>query len=405
MALVEQEISTAQLEVGMYVSRLDRDWTGTPFPLQGLLVSGIEDIDQLRQYASRVWIDVEKSSRDSRERLRQIGAQARNADAGLIKRFFSLSSLEDELPRARRMLDDVSDRAMQLLGKLSQGGHASQAEISEVVEPVVQSLERNPDAYFWLEALRSRHHYTYSHAMNCCALAAAFARHRGLPEDDVRSMATGGLLIDIGMGAVPPEIIHQAGELDELGRKFVERHVKEGADRLQQSGIRDPLVLEMLLNHHERHSGGGYPRRIAGDDITVAGQIAGLIDAFDAMTSDRPWRKAMGRAEALHQLSRERDALFSQELVEDFVRCVGVYPVGTLVELNTGEVGIVMTRNPEHRLRPRVMMLTNPAKQLRAHYIPIDLADTSANPALERVHIARGLVPGSHGIDPAALQL
>ncbi len=407
MDVLEQEIDVADLQVGMFVSRLDRDWTATPFPLQGLMVRSTDDIADVRRHARRVWIDLEKSTRASAFSLRAmapVDAAVAPASGG-DELSAADASFEEEVRTSAGLHDQLSGRVAGLLEKIQKGAPVSQEEVDQVVEPVVRSLIRNPDAYFWLESLRSRHHYTYTHAVNCCALAAAFGRHLGFDDAKVKSIATGALLLDIGMGAVPPDLINHRGPLDEVGRAFVERHVFEGAERLRQAGVTDADVLDMVLNHHEHHDGSGYPLRKREDEIPLAGRIAGLVDAFDAMTSERPYRRAFSRAEALQQLVKRRDEWCDADLVEQFVRCLGVYPVGTLVELNTGEVGMVMSQNPDQRLRPRVMMLTNPAKRLRAHFIPVDLSDVDRTPSLREVHIARSLPPGSHGLDPAALGL
>lgn len=409
MELLEHPLNVADLRIGMYVCRLDRDWNDTPFPLQGVMVRSADDIEEIARYARTVWVDLEKSHDASIKQLRTLSPRPASATTATRQASTRIddapSSFEEEVVRAGDLLDSLSVRAETLLNKLRDGGAVSQVEIDQVVEPIVRSLVRNPDAYFWLESLRSRHHYTYTHAVNCCALAAAFGRHLGLGEDDVKSLATGALLLDIGMGAVPPEIINHQGPLDRMGRAFVERHVTEGVERLKESGVDDPQVLEMVLNHHEHSDGSGYPEGKAGDFIPLMGRIAGLIDTFDAMTSQRPYRQAFSRADALQQLVRQRDSLRDADLVEQFVRCLGVYPVGTLVELNTGEVGLVMAQNREQRLRPRVMMLTNAGKQLRAHFIPVNLVDVEAHPALAEVHIVRSLPPGSYGLDPATLPI
>ncbi|SIQ50656.1 HD-GYP domain-containing protein [Solilutibacter tolerans] len=409
MELLEQEIDSADLHVGMYVCRLDRDWNGTPFPLQGVLIRTREDIDEIGRYARRVWVDLEKSTGPAVFHLHALAPKARvktKTKIGAESELGTQATLfDDEILISARLLDQLSERTTDFLGKLRRGELVSQAEIDEVVEPVVRSLIRNPDAYFWLESLRSRHHYTYTHAVNCCALAAAFGRHLGFDDKEVKALATGALLLDIGMGAVPPDMINHEGPLDDVGRAFVERHVSEGVERLRQSGLDDPAIIDMVLNHHEHFDGSGYPEQKMDGSIPLPGRIAGLVDAYDAMTSERPYRPALSRAEALQQLVKQRNGQRDADLVEQFVRCLGVYPVGTLVELNTGEVGLVMSQNPSQRLRPRVMMLTNPTKQLRAHFIPVNLMDTEAQPALAKVHIARSLPPGSYGLDPAALDL
>ncbi len=405
MELLEQEIDSADLQIGMYVSRLDRDWNGTPFPLQGILVHSREDIDQIGRYARRVWVDLEKSTGPATLHLHALSPKPRATRQAAPEAGSEPTLFDDEIRTSARLIDQLSERTSGFLGKLRRGEAVSQDEVEQVVEPVVRSLTRNPDAYFWLESLRSRHHYTYTHAVNCCALAAAFGRHLGFDDEEVKSLATGALLLDIGMGAVPPDMINHEGPLDEVGRAFVERHVNEGVERLRQSGLDDPIILEMVRNHHEHVDGSGYPDGKMNSNIPLPGRIAGLVDAYDAMTSERPYRPALSRADALQQLVKQRDGKRDAGLVEQFVRCMGVYPVGTLVELNTGEVGVVMSQNPSQRLRPRVMMLTNANKQLRAHFIPVNLMDTEAQPALANVHITRSLAPGSYGLDPAALDL
>lgn len=410
MEIQEQEIDSSELQVGMFVSRLDRDWNGTPFPLQGVMLRTRDDIQKISHVARRVWVDLEKSTGPAVFHLHALAPKPRvqvkpppadhHGDAGVAP-----TSFDDEVLIGERLLNQLSERTSGLLDKLRRGEPVSQAEIDQVVEPVVRSLIRNPDAYFWLESLRSRHHYTYTHAVNCCALAAAFGRHLGFSDREVKSLATGALLLDIGMGAVPPEMINHRGPLDELGRAFVERHVAEGVDRLRQSGMDDAEVLDMVLHHHENVDGSGYPSGKVEGSIPLPGLIAGLVDAYDAMTSERPYRAALSRADALQQLVKQRDGKRDAELVEQFVRCLGVYPVGTLIELNTGEVGIVMSQNPAQRLRPRLMMLTNATKQLRAHFIPVDLKDTKKQPALAEVHIIRSLPPGSYGLDPSTLDI
>lgn len=410
MEIQEQEIDSSELQVGMFVSRLDRDWNGTPFPLQGVMLRTRDDIQKISHVARRVWVDLEKSTGPAVFHLHALAPKPRvqvkpppadhHGDAGVAP-----TSFDDEVLIGERLLNQLSERTSGLLDKLRRGEPVSQAEIDQVVEPVVRSLIRNPDAYFWLESLRSRHHYTYTHAVNCCALAAAFGRHLGFSDREVKSLATGALLLDIGMGAVPPEMINHRGPLDELGRAFVERHVAEGVDRLRQSGMDDAEVLDMVLHHHENVDGSGYPSGKVEGSIPLPGLIAGLVDAYDAMTSERPYRAALSRADALQQLVKQRDGKRDAELVEQFVRCLGVYPVGTLIELNTGEVGIVMSQNPAQRLRPRLRMLTNATKQLRAHFIPVDLKDTKKQPALAEVHIIRSLPPGSYGLDPSTLDI
>jgi hypothetical protein len=165
-------------------------------------------------------------------------------------------------------------------------------------------------------------------------------------------------------------------------------------------------TFDMLLHHHERHDGSGYPNGLAGSDIPLYARIAGIVDTYDALISPRPWRAALSRHDALQAMYRERGRLFQDELIEQFMQCLGVYPVGSLVELSSGEVAIVMAQNPTRRLRPVLMLLTDTAKKIRSHFEPLDLmiADRARLPQAA-LKIVRGLEAGAYGLEPTELYL
>ncbi|HYM85693.1 MAG TPA: HD-GYP domain-containing protein, partial [Pseudoxanthomonas sp.] len=260
--------------------------------------------------------------------------------------------------------------------------------------------------YFWLETLRRHDSYTYSHAMNCCALMAAFGRHLGLGERELRDMATGGLLLDIGKTAVPEALLERADALDDNEQEMVHGHLMHSVRLYDESGADNLYVREIIRTHHEREDGSGYPSRLEGDDIPLFGRIAGIVDSFDAMTSTRPYRASISKYDALQQMYRDRGRLYQADLLEQFVQCLGVYPVGTLVELSTGEVAVVMAQNHIRRLFPQVMVLTDAAKKLRKGFESLDLRDTlAAGKMSAQVSIRRCLHDGAYGLDPKELYL
>jgi len=270
---------------------------------------------------------------------------------------------------------------------------------------VVESILRNADTLFWVNALQRHGSYTYGHAINCCALAAAFGRHLGLPPDALVDLAAGGLMLDIGKMRLPQALLDHPGALDEVGMKHVRKHVALGLDILGESKQSwSPVVVEMLRTHHERWDGSGYPDGLAGHDIPLSGRMAAIIDSFDAMASKRPHVPAHARHEALQELYRNRDRLYHGELVEQFTGCLGVYPTGSLVELSTGEVAVVMSQNPSRRLRPLVMLLTDAAKSQLRVFRQLDLMALREEVAAQ-VSIARALPVGAFGLDPAELFL
>jgi HD-GYP domain-containing protein (c-di-GMP phosphodiesterase class II) len=255
---------------------------------------------------------------------------------------------------------------------------------------------RNTDAYFWLDALRRRDGYPYSHAINACALAATFGRQLGLPRELLIDLAAGGMLMDIGMSALDDSLFAHPGPLEPAAARSVRQHVELGLERLQATGMASATLAEMIAAHHERHDGSGYPLGTAGLAIPLNARMLGIVDAFDAMCSERPHQQAVSRHHALQALYKQRDRLFQAELLEQFSQALGVYPTGSLVELSTGEVAVVMAQNAARRLYPRVTVLTRPDKTIDPAFPQIDLwADGGAD---ARRSIARALPAGAYGL-------
>lgn len=408
MLIEERKIDVAQLRIGMFVCRLDREWTETPFLLQGFTVVDDDDIAALRRYCQHVYIDVEKGH-DVDPSLLVLDAQPEQEEVAVREEapaYRTQSSVVDELPRAADAVARISESAVAIIDALRTGGAVSHAQVRAAVQPVVASLVRNPDAFFWLQALRKHGEYAYGHAVNCCALATALGRQLGMPEAVLHDLAAGALLMDIGMTTVPAALVQQAAPLDDADWKVIRGHVARGEALYREAGMADPVALDMLRHHHERHDGSGYPQGLAADAIPLHARIAGIVDSYDAMITTRPFREALSRHDALQRMYRERGRLYQDELIEEFMQSLGVYPVGSLVELSSGEVAIVMGQNPTRRLRPSLMLLTDASKSLRSHFEPLDLmmADKARLPQSE-LRIMRGLQAGAYGLEPSELYL
>jgi HD-GYP domain-containing protein (c-di-GMP phosphodiesterase class II) len=402
VAIEEREIAVAELAVGMYVCRLDRPWSETPFPLQGFLVRDRGQLGLLREYCSRVWVDTERAA--GRGAGFAPAPAALSAPAARQSRDPELhrwhhadtASLDEEAPAARAALEDARRIAEGIVDTAAADPVLCAAQARVAAEPIVASVLRNADALFWVNALRERDAYAYSHALGGCMLAAAFGRHLGLPQQLLVHVACGALLMDIGKTRVPEAIIRHPGPLNPLSMARARRHVELGLQILEESGGQHPIVRQVLLGHHERFDGSGYPERLRGMQIPVYARMAAIVDSFDAMTSDRPYASAMSRHDALQALYRGRDTLYHGELVEQFISCMGVYPTGSLVELDTGEVAVVMAQNPSRRLRPRLMVITGRDGRMREAFRSLDLAEATAADA---PRIRRPLAPGECAID------
>ena len=209
------------------------------------------------------------------------------------------------------------------------------------------------------------------------------------------------MLLDLGNTKLPGDVLAKEGPLDAVEQTIVEKHVAVGLDLVRKTLGLNADVLAMIQNHHERHDGSGYPRKLAGADIPVFGRIAGLIDCFEAMTTKRPYAPAKSAYDAVRDLNGLSGTGFQRELVEQFVQAVGMFPTGSLVELNTSEVALVIEQNRVHRLRPKLMLLLNADKTPVSQDTLLDLKSRPAGGDDDAARwILRGLEPGAFGLDP-----
>ena len=393
----EVRVDSIDLRLGMYVCRLDRPWEGTPFPLQGLQLLVDEDLRAIRELCKYVYIDMRRQV-EVDARLQLLGRRSSpdtRFSAGI--RYTNSVSIEDELPRAHKALKTSAELVDRIYVDIASGRELSADTVEQAVRPLVSSVLRNPDAFLYVESLRKHDSYSYSHAINCSALAAVLGRHMGFAEDTIVSVASGGLLMDIGKTQLSESLLQYPGSLSAGQVELVRSHVASGLSLLGVAGIADTDVLDIVSTHHERYDGSGYPYGISGNGIPIVGRMLGVIDAYDAMASARPYRPAISRHHAMQQIYAARSRMFQSELVEQFLVCLGVYPTGSLVELNSGEVAIVMMQNKVRRLRPRVLVLTTAGKQQLKHFHVLDLMDQ--DDATKTVEIKRSIAPGDFGID------
>ena len=391
----ERRIDVAELQLGMFVCRLDRPWEETPFPLQGITLDRLEDIETLQRLCREVYIDArQRVPRDAPKLLSNTDLSRYRFSSNT--RYANLTAVEDEIPRARDAFEMASRIVDGLFEDITSGRELSVEHVEQAVRSLVNTVLRSADAFFLIEGLRRSDSYSYSHAISCSALAAAFGRHMGFDEETIFSLAAGGLLMDVGKTRLPEELLQYQGSLAPSEVDVIRSHVDQGLDILAESGITDLDVMDVVRTHHERHDGSGYPEGLAGHVIPITGRMLGIIDTYDAMSSARPYRAAISRHQALQQIYASRNRLFQAEMVEQFQVCLGVYPTGSLVELSTGEVAIVMAQNQVRRLRPRVAILSTSNKQPLNDFRPVDLMHLGDKDAVD---IARSLAPGDYGID------
>jgi HD-GYP domain-containing protein (c-di-GMP phosphodiesterase class II) len=324
-----------------------------------------------------------------------VGAPGANAPVYADK-----TLIEEELPMAREAHQKVEVVVQEVIADLQNNKALDLEKVSDAVGWMVESVVRNPDGMIWLARLKSADSYTYDHGLNTAIYLIAFGRHLGLPEDQLQAIGTVGLMQDIGKLKLPRALLDKRERLTAPELKIFQGHVAQSVEILRGSKDATETLLEAVHQHHERYDGSGYPRALKGDEISTLGGMAGLVDTYAAMISARPYAQAKSVQQALHDLYAARNKMFKSELVEEFIQCVGVFPVGSLVELNTAEVAVVVSQNRSRRLKPRVMLVLDANRQPFAQPVMYDLIVDPPTPSGEPYRIVRGLQAGMYEYDP-----
>jgi HD-GYP domain-containing protein (c-di-GMP phosphodiesterase class II) len=312
------------------------------------------------------------------------------------------TTFEEELPKAREAHQKANALVQDLITDLRNNKVLELEKAHDAVNWMVESVVRNPDGLMWLARLKDRDAYTYDHGLNTSIYLIAFGRHLGLRQDQLQNVGTAGLMQDVGKIRLPQELIAKPGKLTAAEFKVMKSHVEHSVEIIQDSKQASQLLVDVVLQHHERYNGSGYPKGLKGDQISMLGSMAGIADTYTAMISARAHASPLSVQQALQQLYAWRDQSFKAEMIEEFIQCIGIFPVGSLVELNTGEVAVVVAQNRERRLKPRIMLVLDNQQQPYTNPIMLDLLYDPPTPAGEPYRIVRGLQAGIHDYDPQA---
>jgi putative nucleotidyltransferase with HDIG domain len=407
------KIPVTEVRIGMYVAELDCSWLETPFMFQGFLVNGLKEIEMLRQYCHFVVIDktINKLNlpRQTPNRTEDNPPKIKTLNEILPQRrhnrYQNKVSVKNELKVARRIYLDLNRFSQKLFKFAGKPSKETIKEIQGLIDPMVDSIIRNPDAMIWMANLKQRDSYSYKHCISASVWAISLGRQLGLPKDDLKVLAMGTLLCDIGKSELPKDILKKTGSLSAEEFEIAKKHVDYSLSMLEEGQVCDPEMVEIVANHHERHNGQGYPKGLRGDEIPIFARIAAIADCYDAITSDRPHVVGCSASHAMKKLYEWRDYEFQAELVEEFIQAIGIYPVGSLVELNTGEVCVVIEEGRELRLKPVVMRVLDADKNPLESMEFIDLKVIQQTADGGALFIDKCLQPGAYDIDPEALYL
>lgn len=374
-------VPTSDLKIGMYVCELDRPWRETPFLFQGIEIRTDDDIRLLRRYCQEVvvlqggeadipgataWRDWKNPPKSPTKRTAELLLEQEllklNNHPAARSAYQDRTTLEEEIQLVQDTYLDAKSITDKLLSDARLGRSVDGEVIRHVINDLAESVLRNPDALSCYTQLKDKDTYAASHALNSAIFALIFGRQLDLEREEVEILGMAGLLHDVGMVNVPDEICLKSDKLTPIELSIVRRHVTWGTEMLEGKSDIPATVVEATRDHHERYNGKGYQLGCAGEDISKAGRIIAIVDFYDAVTSDRVYQAAISPYAALRMMYTGRGTLFDPLLVERFIQCLGIYPVGSVVELNTGEIGVVVALNREIRLRPHVVLVRRPDK-------------------------------------------
>ena len=412
MPLDQIKVDIDDLALGMYVSRLDRPWIETPFPLQGYYIKETEDISNLRTYCSYVYIDIRRgkspidpvflenldSSVTTSRKKRPVSAKKLKARKGVYKH---TSSPAREVKSARKIHEMAIMAASYIDHALKTHSEIPVAETKKVVYQLVDRVIKNPDAYLWLTKIRNKDSRLYGQSVRITIWAVSLGRHLGISRDALNNLAVGIMLSNVGKTRLTESLLRKETSdmtLDEL--ETFQGHVTHAVRLLKNNTALDKQSLGIVMNMHERHDGTGYPRGLMGDEIPYLAKLAGIASAYDELTFPVNTEFGLSPSDAIAKLYRTINQSFQKDLVEEFIQAIGIYPAGTLVELSTSETAMVLEQNSERRLRPKVLLLLDSEKRMYKKFKTLDLMKKETTPEGIRLEITYSLPIGSYGADP-----
>jgi HD-GYP domain-containing protein (c-di-GMP phosphodiesterase class II) len=376
------------LEIGMYVSDLDKDWLDSPFLYQGFLIESQEDIKLLEQECKYVWIEPAIEMRRGKEEKHVLKKPKPQKT-----RYINKLTMPREYEKSRNVFQASRQRTKTILDEVALNGAINTKEARKTVESCLDSILRNPNAMLWMSKVREANEYTAQHSLNVCILVIAFGRQLGFTKDELFSLGMCGLLHDVGKMRIPEAVLNKPGKLTAKELKQVQSHSIIGRNLLMTStGIGQSV--DVAYSHHERIDGKGYPRGLKGNQISEYTKIISLADSFDAMTADRCYSPAMTPSAAVKEIYKHKGTQFDERLALKFIKTIGLYPPGTVVELVNGVLGLVLERSEKYQHLPKVLVLKDKKLQpLKKKLIDLVLIEQGK---LERSFLIKQDHPDGH---------
>ncbi|HSH06315.1 MAG TPA: DUF3391 domain-containing protein [Burkholderiales bacterium] len=396
-----REIPVDELRYGMYVAKLDRPWTDTPFMFQGFVLQNEKQIETLKRFCKKVYVDPEKVDRKAEEEaVERATAAVRGKTV-----YKETVTVEAELPRAERVYQQSTVVVTEIARTVPAKGTIDTARTQEASQQITESVVRNPDAMTLLAKMQEKGSGVLSRALEVSVMMTVFGRFLQYSQEQLHTLSMLGLLQDVGKLRLPAPMLKKETSWLAQEQELFKTHINHSVEILSKTAGLPPDFPGLASLHHERYDGSGYPRGLKGNAINLLGAISGLVDAYDMLVAPPPWGENMTPSTALGVLYRNRGVKFTPGLVEQFIQCMGAFPVGSVIEMQTGEIGVVISQNPVKRLQPRIMLVRDAKGVPIKPHLVLDLTRGPKASDGEPYRIRRTLDSSTVKIDPKELFL
>ena len=375
-----KKIHVDQLTLGMHLKEFCGSWMEHPFWRTSFVITDPADLKAIRASSIKeVWIDCEKGldvapdvpTVSVAETEAQVEAELTKAAAD--QREIAPTPIAAEIERATKICAQAKRAVTSMFQEARMGKAVDAGNARKLVEEISDSVSRNPGALISLARLKTADDYTYMHSVAVCALMIALARQLGLSAEETRAAGISGLLHDLGKAMMPMEVLNKPGKLTDEEFAIIKKHPEEGHKLLNGSGA-DPMAFDVVLHHHEKTDGSGYPKGLKDTEISLYAKMGAVCDVYDAITSNRPYKAGWDPAESLRKMAEWSNGHFDQRVFQAFVKSLGIYPIGSLVKLDSGRLGIVVEQSEKSLLAPRVKIFYSTRANARVKPEVVDLS-------------------------------
>jgi len=376
-----KKISVTQLKVGMHLKEFCGSWMSHPFWPSAFVITDPKDIERILESSIKeVWIDnakgldVAPGETAVSEAESEAQVEEELSHAAEVQREIAPVPASVEFARAAKICAQSKRAVTSMFQEARMGKAVDTASAQKLVEEIADSVSRNPGALISLARLKTADDYTYMHSVAVCALMIALAKQLGLDPAQTRSLGIAGLLHDLGKAMMPMDVLNKPGKLTDEEFAIIKTHPEEGYKLLLSSTGADEIALDVVLHHHEKTDGSGYPKRLKDTEISLHAKMGAVCDVYDAITSNRPYKAGWDPAESLRRMAEWANGHFDPTVFQAFVKSLGIYPIGSLVKLKSGRLGLVIEQSPKSLLTPSIKVFYSTRSDARIKPEIVDLS-------------------------------